>query len=225
VFTAGGATYLNQAANFTADNSMRSVSDWGLPDGSAFTFVAGVETPAAWINPVVAQYIFSTQTNLRAYLLARSPDHKLLFRLFDSSGTKIVEMLSTQVLATSTKYLIGVSWSAAAGNQMWIDGVAAPLDSSINLGGTANFNDGKVALGGRASDTTRNFQGRIGPVWMKNSRDDFATAWSNYHDGAGFLDAQNGAFTRMAWADFNSDGADGAAFEVFGGGSVPLEAW
>jgi hypothetical protein len=221
----GGSStnYLDQAADLGAYR-VRSVNNWTMADGTSFTFFGAIETPSAWLSPAVNQYVFTTGINNYAFLRIRDSDRKLLFRLYDSSFVKICEMLSTATMSLSTKYLIGISWDSTAGNQMYINGSAAALDSSVNVGGTAKLTDDKLTLGGRAADDTMNLNGRLGPMWFKGARDDFTTAWIDYYDGTGFVDAANGALTRMAWADLNSDGTDSAAFEV-PGGSVTLEDW
>lgn len=216
-------SYLTQAADL-GDNRFQSAAAINMSDSDEFTFVVGIETPSSWISPAIDQYIISFDDD-RAYLRVRSSDRALLYRAFDSSATKVVEILSSLTLSLSTKYLIGISHSAAVGNQLWISGSSASMAVDQNTGGTANWSSRNLTIGGQWNSVTRNFQGRIGPLWVKPAREDLSNAWPNYHDGTGFLDAQNGAFIRMPWDGFTSDGSSSASFSVLGGGSVTLGAW
>lgn len=219
-WTAAG-DYLDQAVNLGA-NRLVTTTNPATPDGAEFTIFMAVETPSSW--GVNNQYILDTGSG-RIVVFFRNTDRRLVVRGQTSVGATVFNMVSGTVFsASNTKYLIMASYDAANGNEMRVNDVAETLFTNENNGGTIDFTNGNWSLGGRVFDATQNLNGRIGPLWIKNARDDTATAWPSYHDGTGFVDAQNGAAIRMAWTNLVSDGTQAVTY-AGDPGSVTLENW
>lgn len=172
-----------------------------------FTIIAMIDTDI--LNPTNPKYIFTQQNSGNTgcapiFLQAGGSVNGVLFATISSSGTAMTKVSATNVLVTNTIHHVawaynGVSILTHANHFLFKNGVEVSYGSNLNGSGTRTVGLGKISIGGRTYDNTRNWDGFIGGVWVWNrflSQNEIIQHYGNPY--AMFQQPSRGKYTYVA---------------------------
>ena len=154
-----------------------------------FTVIAIIDTDVA--SPANPKYIFnqqnSTNLNSATILLQSGGGSGVLYASISSSGTAMAKISTTGTLAINTIYHVAWSYNGAgilthANHALFKNGKVVIYGANANGTVTRITGLGKIVIGGRTYDNTRNWDGFIGGVWVWNrclSQDEIIQYYGN----------------------------------------------
>ena len=163
------------------------------------------------LNPSSAKYFFVQQNsadNSVATLFCQSGGsvNGVLFASISTSGTGMSKVSATNTLAINTLYHIAWSYNGAgilthANHSVFKNGVEVSYGTNVNGTSTRTTGLGKISIGGRTYDNTRNWGGFIGGTWVWNrclSQDEIIQHYGNPY--AMFQQPSRGKYSYVAAA-------------------------